>query len=193
MPPLIHRTINFSRQHGAESLSRPAGVADDTYLLLGNHGKYDVCNLSGQPLPLVFILFVTLLEHKDKHLQHLQRQGKANIRWSQLWNKTAWHYPLHLENVVPDGIAQVSVAWTPPPLSVYPALCLHLLYLSPSTQTDRERLAAGPGWLSRNKCKNYFNTCLLSSLWVEHPSWAGSYNEDELLWKDGTALWSSPF
>lgn len=43
-----------------------------SYLLLSNHGKDDVSNLSGQSLPLVLILFVTLLQHKDEHLQHLK-------------------------------------------------------------------------------------------------------------------------
>lgn len=43
-----------------------------SHLLLGNHGKYDVGNLSGQSLPLVLILFVTLLQHEDEHLQHLR-------------------------------------------------------------------------------------------------------------------------
>ncbi len=43
------------------------------HLLFGNHGKYDISNLSGQSLPFVFILFVTLLQYKDEHLQHLQR------------------------------------------------------------------------------------------------------------------------
>ena len=48
---------------------------------------------------------------------------------------------------VPDGIAQVSATWRPPPLSVYQALCLHLLCLSLSTQTGHELLAAGLEWL----------------------------------------------
>lgn len=42
-----------------------------SYLLLGNHGKYDISNLSGKSLPFVLILFVTLLQYKDEHLQHL--------------------------------------------------------------------------------------------------------------------------
>lgn len=42
-----------------------------SYLLLGNHRKYDISNLSGQSLPLVLILFVTLLQYKDEHLQNL--------------------------------------------------------------------------------------------------------------------------
>lgn len=44
------------------------------YLLLSNHGKYDVSNLSGQSLPLVLVLFVTLLQHKNEHLQHLDTE-----------------------------------------------------------------------------------------------------------------------
>lgn len=42
-----------------------------SYLLFGDHGKYDVSNLSRQTLPLVLILFVTLLQYKNEHLQHL--------------------------------------------------------------------------------------------------------------------------
>lgn len=32
-------------------------------LLLSNHRKYDISNLSGQSLPLVLVLFVTLLQY----------------------------------------------------------------------------------------------------------------------------------
>lgn len=60
---------------------------------------------------------------------------------------------------IPDGIAQVWAAWRPPLLSAYPALCLHLLCLSPSTQTGRGLLAAGPGWLWMTGEKNcYFDS-----------------------------------
>lgn len=47
------------------------------YLLFGNHGKYDVSNLSGQSFPFVLILFVTLLQHEDEHLQHLKTRESA--------------------------------------------------------------------------------------------------------------------
>lgn len=49
--------------------------------------------------------------------------------------------------IIPDDAAQVSTAWKPPPLFVFPALCLRLLCLSLSTQTDHELLAAEQGWL----------------------------------------------
>lgn len=47
-----------------------------SHLLLSNHGKYDIGYLPGQSLPLVLVFFVTLLEYKNKHLQHLQDMGK---------------------------------------------------------------------------------------------------------------------
>lgn len=49
------------------------------YLLLSNHGKYDVSNLSGQSLPLVLVLFVTLLQHKNEHLQHLDTEKNKDL------------------------------------------------------------------------------------------------------------------
>lgn len=48
-----------------------------SYLLLSNHGKYDIGYLPGQSLPLILVFFVTLLEYKNKHLQHLQDMKKA--------------------------------------------------------------------------------------------------------------------
>lgn len=42
-------------------------------LLLRNHRQYDIRYLSRQPLPLVLIFFVTLLQYKDEHLQHLKQ------------------------------------------------------------------------------------------------------------------------
>lgn len=48
-----------------------------SYLLLSNHGKYDIGYLPGQSLPLILVFFVTLLEYKNKHLQHLQDMEKA--------------------------------------------------------------------------------------------------------------------
>lgn len=77
-----------------------------SYLLLSNHGKNDVSNLPGQSLPLVFILFVTLLQHKDEHLQHLQHtSGREKIGRNTL--KLACKVCLNPSVTVPDGVAQV--------------------------------------------------------------------------------------
>ena len=49
-----------------------------SYLLLADHGQDDVGDLARKPLPLVLILFMTLLQHQDEHLQHLPTKHKLN-------------------------------------------------------------------------------------------------------------------
>lgn len=82
--------------------------------------------------------------------------------------KTLWYeHSIAINPVmtIPDDIAQAWAAWRPPPLSAYPALCLHLPCLSPSTQTGHELLAAGQGWLRRkgvykyNYFQHYIHVC----------------------------------
>lgn len=37
------------------------------------HGQNDIGDLPRQSLPLVLVLFVTLLQNEDEHLQHLEQ------------------------------------------------------------------------------------------------------------------------
>lgn len=48
-----------------------------SYLLPSDHGKYDISYLPGQSLPFILVFFVTLLQYKNEHLQHLQDMKNA--------------------------------------------------------------------------------------------------------------------